>query len=173
MEWQKWTAKHKSPTGDRPFHVFPIVSNPQDLGLAIVKWWNKLQPSFRHNSDTTNILEPPIPKPIYTPPTDVDDPWGSLSRAGPNGLASLVILLMWWGSCCRSSNEFSVDTSVLWHTIITDVTKTLTVIESSIQLASNMQIQTGKRKRAVDSASDSGSNKRYVSEPIIDCMSSE
>ncbi|KAF9049037.1 hypothetical protein BJ165DRAFT_1333056, partial [Panaeolus papilionaceus] len=96
MEWQKWTSKHKSPSGDRPFHLFPPISNASDLGLAIVKWWNRLQPAFRCNSEVTNILEPPIPKPMYTPPTDVNDTWGSLSRAGPNGLASLVTLLMWW-----------------------------------------------------------------------------
>ncbi|KAF9038754.1 hypothetical protein BJ165DRAFT_1330332, partial [Panaeolus papilionaceus] len=67
----------------------PSIQDPNEFGLAIVSWWNALQPSFRQSKSG-------LPLPLFTSPSDDQGTWLLLCRAGPNGFVSIILLLQWW-----------------------------------------------------------------------------
>ncbi|KAF8875709.1 hypothetical protein BD779DRAFT_1678122 [Infundibulicybe gibba] len=72
----------------------PHLTQPldiEDFGIAFVKWWHRMQPSFRHSDDL-------LPAEVYTPADgNNDDVWARLRKGGPNGLVCILTMLGWWG----------------------------------------------------------------------------
>ncbi|KAF8873306.1 hypothetical protein BD779DRAFT_1451980 [Infundibulicybe gibba] len=91
-EWSKWVAKKRG--GSRAYHLVPDLVRAldiEDFGVAFVKWWHRMQPSFRHRD---NIL----PAEVYTlADGNNDDIWARLHKGGPSGLVSVLTMLGWWG----------------------------------------------------------------------------
>lgn len=115
-EWTKWVAKGRH--GMRAYHATPTIHNPQEFGITFVKWWHGMQPSFRKNLDL-------FPSPVYSPPetaTSVSiDVWSALRKGGPNGLVSVMTLLVWWGQCALTNADCEDSTLNQWTAIVIDV----------------------------------------------------
>ena len=87
QEWVSWASK--SHGGVRNYQSIPSFDGAAEFGIAIQGWWNSIQPSFR-KSDPTGV-----PSAIYFCPTGDQNAWVSLQKGGPNGLISLLTLLLW------------------------------------------------------------------------------
>lgn len=66
--------------------------------------------------------------------------WTPLSQAGPNGMVSLLTLLVWWGRAIGNRTPFQIDSSKEWNATILDVTSVLLklvslIVEETISLA--------------------------------------
>ena len=124
----------KSRQGERVYQHTPTIEDPAEFGLAIVKWWNAMQPDFRHS-------DAGMPKPVYSTDTSTGKDWALLRRAGPNGLVSMLTLLAWWGQSLQSRTQWQDDSGPLWTEAITDVTKVINVLKA---------VSGGVKKRKAD-----------------------
>ncbi|KAF8170965.1 hypothetical protein BJ912DRAFT_816418, partial [Pholiota molesta] len=84
-EWTKWVAKSRS--GNRRYDAIPLIADSAEFGVAVVKWWHAMQPEFRQSADD-------MPSPSYV--ASNDSLWDALKRSGPNGLVSVMTLVVWW-----------------------------------------------------------------------------
>jgi hypothetical protein len=101
------------------------ILNTAEFGIALQGWWNSIQPSFR-KSDTG------IPTSVYACPTDQHrDAWVLLRKGGPNGLISLLTLLLWWGQALAKQSQWQTDSSPDWKHMVLDVTKCLNAMKDS------------------------------------------
>jgi hypothetical protein len=100
--------------------------------MAVKGWWNSIQPSFR-KSDTGT------PTAVYSCPTGDQNAWASLRKGGPNGLISLLTLLLWWGQALAKRTQWEFDTSIDWKHVVLDVTKCLNVMRDSNGSASSLK----------------------------------
>lgn len=116
QEWASWTSKSRG--GVRNYQCTPSIVDAAEFGIAIQGWWNSIQPSFR-KSDTG------IPTTIYSSPTGDKHTWASLRKGGPNGLISLLTLLLWWGQALAKQSQWQTDSSPDWKHMVLDVTKCL------------------------------------------------
>lgn len=120
-EWSKWIRKGHS--GLRCYESTPVITNPEDFGTAVVKWWNAIQPPVRRGSDQ-------LPKAIYKNPDDVEgDIWSFLRKGGPNGLISILTPLVWWGQSVSLGSRWQENTLPLWRAMVVDVTHSLEAME--------------------------------------------
>ena len=73
-----------------------------------------MQPTFRqsHTLGFSTIYE-----------TSDPNPWVSLRKGGPNGLASVMTLLVWWGQALSSRRDFQEDSAADWKALVIDATK--------------------------------------------------
>jgi hypothetical protein len=92
--------------------------------MAVKGWWNSIQPAFR-KSDTGT------PTAVYSCPTGDQNAWALLRKGGPNGLISLLTLLLWWGQALAKQSQWQIDTSSDWMHMVLDVTKCLNVMKDS------------------------------------------
>ena len=71
-----------------------------------------MQPTFRQGEGN-------IPKAIY----DVEHGavWDPLRKSGPNGLVSIMTLLVWWGQAILDRTQYQKDSSTEWREIVRDV----------------------------------------------------
>jgi hypothetical protein len=112
-EWGKWIAK--SSKGIQPYSSMPVIEDPLEFGVAIVKWWHATQPAF-HHGDTL------LPMAIYDT-EEVGDVWAGLRKGGPNGLISLLTLLVWWGQRADTRSPWQESSLPLWKSTVLDVTR--------------------------------------------------
>jgi hypothetical protein len=113
VEWGKWIAKTSK--GVRPYSSTPVIEDPLEFGMAIVKWWHSIQPAFRHGDALSPIA-------IYDV-DEVGDVWAGLRKGGPNGLVSLLTLLVWWGQRADMHTQWQESSSPLWKSTVLDVTR--------------------------------------------------
>ena len=111
-EWGKWIAK--SSKGIQPYLSMPVIEDPLEFGVAIVKWWHAIQQAF-HHGDTL------LPMAIYDT-EEVGDVWAGLQKGGPNSPISLLTLLMWWGQCMDMHPQRKESSLPLWKLTVLDVT---------------------------------------------------
>lgn len=106
-----------------------------------------MQPPFRRGPGI-------VPIAIY----DVEDGsvWDPLRKSGPNGLVSILTLLVWWGRALLDRSQYQDDSSASWREMVLDVKACM----SSILATTDMARKAKKRKgKAVDNEK---SVKRYV-----------
>ncbi|PPQ87543.1 hypothetical protein CVT24_011200 [Panaeolus cyanescens] len=137
-EYSKWSSKAKN--GLRPYTEVPFIADPMEFGLSVVKWYNNLMPTFRRSVDG-------MPSSIIAAPAEIKDPWGSLRRAGPNGVQTLLILLMWWGASIPSTTRFQEDSTLLWKSVLSDAVNVFEAVKASVSMMGNVG-NMGKRKRS-------------------------
>ncbi|KAF8068719.1 hypothetical protein FPV67DRAFT_1448607 [Lyophyllum atratum] len=114
-EWTKWVAKGRQ--GIRAYNATPTIQDPLDFGYAVMAWWKSMQPAFRQSSEL-------MPKPVYDPPMlDVSnvDEWAALRKGGPNGLVSVLTVLVWWGQCLKSGSQWQENSEPYWRACVDDV----------------------------------------------------
>ena len=106
-----------------------MIVDAAEFGIALQGWWSSIQPSFR-KSDTG------IPTAVYSCPTGDQHAWASLRKGGPNGLISLLTLLLWWGQALTKQSQWQIDSSSDWKNMVLDVTKCLNTMKDSNRPAS-------------------------------------
>jgi len=94
-EWGKWIAKTSK--GVWPYLSTLVIGDPLEFGMAVVKWWHSIQPDFHHGDALSPIA-------IYDV-HELGDVWAGLQKGGPNGLVSLLTLLVWWGQCTDTHTQ--------------------------------------------------------------------
>ncbi|TFK18744.1 hypothetical protein FA15DRAFT_709605 [Coprinopsis marcescibilis] len=113
-EWAKWMGK--SGKGARNHEDPPFVQDPVELGTAVVRWWKMIQPSFRENP--TGVM----PAQIYTAGGTAKEEWAAVCKSGPNGLLSVMMLLLWWGrTVANRPAPYHEDLHEMWKMLIDDV----------------------------------------------------
>lgn len=149
-EWSKWTAK--TWRGVRPYDKPPTIDDPADIGVAIVKWWTLMQPTFR-------VPDEGLPLPVYSSPNEDGDPWSPLRKSGPNGFISLLMLMAWWGHAASTEQSEWQDNSLpLWEGLLTDIDR---VLEEMIKTSEQSnQTSLGKHGRGKENSSMAGPSKR-------------
>lgn len=137
-EWGKWIAKGSK--GVRPYSSTPVIGDPLEFGVAIMKWWHVIQPAFRHGDGLS-------PMAIYDT-DEAGDVWTGLRKGGPNGLISLLTLLVWWGQRADTHSQWQESSLPLWKSTVLDVT---CCIEKMVETS---------RKRDLDSDGNDHPSKR-------------
>ncbi|KAF8220536.1 hypothetical protein L208DRAFT_1333231 [Tricholoma matsutake] len=116
-EWSKWISKTQD--SQRCYSATSNLTNSPEFGGAVYALWHDMQLAF-HKGPTGVLVDN----------TDHDesaigDAWSMLWKGGPNGLASVLTLLMWWG--------LNVDMGP-WHELLAPQWKaTVSNITSSLQ----------------------------------------
>jgi hypothetical protein len=100
-----------------------LIGDAVEFGIAIQGWWNSIQPSFRK-------LDTGIPTAIYSCPTGDQHAWAPLRKGGPNGLISLLTLLLWWGQALAKQSQWQIDSSPDWKRTVLDVTECLITMKN-------------------------------------------
>jgi len=114
----------KTHGGERAYRDLPFINDSADLGVAIVKWWNAMQPEFRQSPQG-------MPQPVYTLPDDAKHAWAPLQCTGPNSLVTVMTLLFWWGSSLKARPRWQDDSSSSWEEAVKDVAQTLQVLKQA------------------------------------------
>ncbi|KAG6808077.1 hypothetical protein H0H92_005458, partial [Tricholoma furcatifolium] len=110
-EWAKWTKTHRS------YGNTPLIHDPMEFGLAVVKWWRSMQPEVRQSS--TALMPLPL---ADLPASRIDDhAWAPLRKSGPNGMLSVMTLLAWWGQRATGIDHYHEDSRPLWVECVQDV----------------------------------------------------
>src|SRR5258707_8648717 len=113
------------------------IDDRAEFGIAIIKWWNAMQPVFCQSPKGMLQL-------LYTPPpSEATNPWAPLQRAGPNGLLSVMTLLCWWGRLLSTKTVWQEDSSSLWKAVVDDVIHTLQALKETSGSC-------GKKRKMVD-----------------------
>ena len=137
-EWGKWIAKTSK--GVRPYSSTPVIGDVLEFGMAAIKWWHSIQPAFHHGDALSPIT-------IYDV-HELGDVWAGLWKGGPNGLISLLTLLVWWGQHADMHTQWQESSLPLWKSTILDVTHCMEkMVETS-------------QKRDLDSDGDNHPSKR-------------
>lgn len=93
-EWRAWASAARS--HEKP----PSFDDPEDFGIAVNAWWTSMKAERLGTHDA----------------------WAKIRKSGPNGLVSLLILLLWWGrEAMKGPVAFRGDSSPLWHSTVADV----------------------------------------------------
>ncbi|KAF6745137.1 hypothetical protein DFP72DRAFT_1077736 [Ephemerocybe angulata] len=115
-EWVQWT--HKGKQGLRFHDKPPFVADPLEFGIAIRKWWVSIQPAFRGPSDG------PMPLPVYSTAASTIQSWSEVRKSGPNGLLSLLMLLLWWGRAASAYvSQWEEDSRGSWAAVVQDLSQ--------------------------------------------------
>ncbi|KAG6871762.1 hypothetical protein C0995_000362, partial [Termitomyces sp. Mi166 len=91
----------------------PAISNGVEFGYAVMSWWKQLQPKFQKTLDVLLV-------PIYEGPENINH-WAQLCKGGPNGLVSVLTLLLWWGQALAQCSQWQEDSQPLWDGTVEDV----------------------------------------------------
>lgn len=123
-EWAKWIAKGRY--GLRPYQSTPVITDPEEFGHTVVKWWHAIQPAFRRSDDSSlkAIYECPDPE---TP----EKGWTTLRKGGPSGMICVLTILVWWGQAVSLGSRWQDSTLPLWISTVVDVTRSLEVMGST------------------------------------------
>ncbi|KAF8151296.1 hypothetical protein B0H34DRAFT_709440 [Crassisporium funariophilum] len=116
-EWTKWVAKSRQ--GVRAYDTTPPIEDPLEFGYAVMAWWKAMQPAFRDSSDM-------LPKAVYDSPESESlnvDEWAALRKGGPNGMVSVMTLLVWWGQRMKigPGSQWQETSEPHWRACIEDV----------------------------------------------------
>ncbi|RDB15505.1 hypothetical protein Hypma_004162 [Hypsizygus marmoreus] len=117
-EWAKWVAKGRH--GVRAYDTTPTIQDPVEFGLAIMAWWKSMQPAFRESNGGL------LPQQVYAAPVGEkpnEDAWAPMRKGGPNGMVSVMTLLVWWGQRLKSGSPEG--NSEHWQTCVNDVCRCL------------------------------------------------
>lgn len=97
IEWRTWTGSNH--VDRRPHAKPPVVADPEEFGLAVCAWWNSIKP------------------------TDCGtDGFSRIRKAGPHGLVSLAMVMLWWGRAARAGpHAFQGDSYPLWVTVVQEI----------------------------------------------------
>jgi hypothetical protein len=71
--------------------------------------------------------------------------WVPLRKGGPNGLISILTLLVWWGQALAKQSQWQIDSSPDWKLMVLDVTNCVNAMKASKRVTSP------KRKAATTS----------------------
>ena len=113
-EWGKWIAKGSK--GGCAYSSMPAIEDPLEFGVTVMKWWHAIQLAFRHG----DTLSPTV---IYdTGDMEMGDVWAGLWKGGPNGLISVLTLLVWWGRHAETHSQWQESSLPLWKSMVLDVT---------------------------------------------------
>lgn len=102
-----------------------------------------MQPGCR----TTNADDPSLTMlPPLSSITESDSTvWAPLAKGGPNGMVSLLTLMVWWGRALRNRTTYQQDSSAKWKATVLDITDVLQKLASlSTQLFTSKDCN-GKR----------------------------
>lgn len=105
----------------RSYDLTPVIESVKGFGMAIMHWWREIQPAFRQGKGN-------LPLPIYTTPDSTADIWAPLRKGGPNGLISLLTLLVWWGQVANLPSRWEVNQQENWDNVVLDVRQVLECI---------------------------------------------
>ncbi|KAG6913549.1 hypothetical protein DXG01_005981 [Tephrocybe rancida] len=120
-EWSKWTTKSR-----RSYSDTPVIHDPMEFSLAIVKWWRGIQPKARQLSMTL------MPVPLaQCPAKSADNVWATLRKGGPNGMLVMMTLLAWWGQRSGSSTQWQENSHSLWAECVADVRECLNLLTAT------------------------------------------
>ena len=105
-----------------------------------------MQPEFRQSPQG-------MPRPIFSSPTAADpkEAWSPLRRAGPNGLVSVLTLIVWWGQSLTARTCWQDDSSALWKQAVHDIMEVLHQVKEVSGLGGSKK----KRKSMVEKESSS------------------
>ncbi|KAF8069151.1 hypothetical protein FPV67DRAFT_1669174 [Lyophyllum atratum] len=156
-EWTKWVAKGRQ--GVRAYHATPTIQDPLDFGYAVMAWWKSMQPAFRQSSEL-------MPKPVYDPPElDVSnvDEWAALRKGGPNGVVSVLTVLVWWGQCLRTGSQWQENSEPYWRACVNDVHQCLGKLMPSV----SGQKRTRGAKDGASGSSKRGDHRNVLHRPVV------
>ena len=149
--------------GERDFTFVPPFHDPMDLGTALIRWWNAMQPSFRQSPEGSQSQ---IPSPVYQSPDSGPRIWAPIIRSGPSGFVSILIILCWWGHALPLRKQFQEDSRPLWDQMVVDVGTALGHMQEEAKetIASIYVIEDGqpKRKLPVEDKAPGRKKKRYA-----------
>lgn len=96
-EWKTWTGRRAH---DKP----PTFDDPEDFGIAVNAWWSSMKGVGSSEHDSREKMR----------------------KSGPNGLVSLLLLLLWWGrEALKGPSAFKGDSAPLWHNVVGEVCATV------------------------------------------------
>lgn len=113
----------------------PHVPDSAELGIAVVKWWHEMQPSFQRS-------EGKMPAPAYIAPDA--SVWDPLRKSGPNGLVSVMTLVVWWGQALADRTEFQDDSTAEWMNMVIDIKECMHAIKTTTSVREKRKATTGK-----------------------------
>lgn len=97
VEWSTWVR------GGRKSQERPIIGDPQEFGEAVTRWWGMLKGDVGQEGALSTRL----------------------TKSGPNGISSLVLLLFWWGQAAIAGpGEWLGDSMPAWRSTVQEVTDT-------------------------------------------------
>lgn len=135
-EWTNWIAKGRN--GVRAYNQTPHIASPLEFGIAVMKWWSAMQPSFRLATDS------PMPLPIYDNPEDPNC-WEALKRGGPNGMLSVMTLLAWWGQGRKTASQWEESSETRWVACVVDICRVLERVISGKKRGSSANVAASKK----------------------------
>ena len=94
-----------------------------------------MEPTFRQGEGN-------IPKAIYN--VDHGAVWDPLRKSGPNGLVSVMTLLVWWGQAILDRTQYQMDSSTEWREIVLDVKACFSSILTMTDMVQNAKKRKGK-----------------------------
>jgi len=71
----------------------PVIKSTSEFQATFMKWWEGLQPDWRLSTSGQIIT------------SNVSGDWGSLQRAGRNGILSVVAALFFWGLALKEAPD--------------------------------------------------------------------
>lgn len=102
-EWYAWISSAQN--GVRPHNKPPFIQEPEDLGIAIRKWWD----SLKNGSNA------------------VGDRWVKMKKPGPQGFISLLMLMLWWRRAFDArQGQFDTDCLPMWTALVDEMSEALT-----------------------------------------------
>ena len=110
------SGTNKSWNGWWKYEAVPTISDSADFGIALMKWWHGMQPDFcksEHN----------MPLSTYMALTLIM--WDPLRKAGPNGIVSVLTMVVWWGQSLAAHTQWQDDSNGEWKAFIIDIQRTL------------------------------------------------
>lgn len=97
VEWSSWVR------GGRNYQERPVIGDPQEFGEAVARWWRTLKGDLGAEGASSTRL----------------------TKSGPNGISSLVLLLLWWGQAAVAGpGEWLGDSMPAWRATVQEVTDT-------------------------------------------------
>lgn len=110
----------------RQYDKPPVINDPEEFGMAVSAWWAAMKPGED---------------------SEIQDAWAKTRKGGPNGLVSLLMLLLWWGRSAKNGpRAFEGDSMPLWNTTVADVLRGMESMIISLEVGAATQADTKKRK---------------------------
>lgn len=138
LQLKDWMQRH------RPYTPNAVrITNVDEFGRDVKKWWNIMQPAWRRVDGNTSQ--------VYVPPENED--WSELAKAGPNGLLLLMLSVGWWGK---------IETSDAWRGLLMDTLKSFNAMAFAMAPAASPAVSKAptRVKRRQAPAEDAPAPKR-------------
>lgn len=147
--------------GERDFTFIPPFHDPMDLGMALIQWWNAMQPAFRQSPQSQ------IPAPIYQPTEGGPPVWAPMIKSGTSGFVSILILLCWWGRALPLRKQFQENSRPLWDQMVVDVGRVLVLMQAEAKeiVASIYDTEKAQKRKTEGDIKIVRKKKRLVFQP--------